>query len=298
MKRIVSLGIVTLDRVWEVDAIPARPVKLTAHGFREVGGGMAANAAVTIAALGGRAELWSRVGDDAAGAWLLRDLAARRVETGNVRVVAGAATACSGVLVDQAGERMLGVFRGRGFDDDPSWLLLDRLDGVAAVMADNRWREGAAALFGAAGRRGIPRVLDGDVGEPEALAALAPLADHVLFSADGLVQFSGAAREAGLRRAAAKVAATVGVTLGAEGFLWMEQGNVRHAAAFAVAAKDTTGAGDAFHAAYALAIARGESIESAARFANAAAALKCAKGNGWDGVPTEGEVKDLLGRQS
>jgi sulfofructose kinase len=293
MTRIVSLGIITLDRVWQVEAIPTRPVKVTAHGFRESGGGMAANAAVTVAALGGRADLWSRVGDDETGTWLLHALAACGVGTDGVRVIAGAATACSGILVDAGGERMFGVFRGFGLDSDPAWLPLDRLDGVAAVMADIRWAEGAAVLFEAAGRRGIPRVLDGDVGEPAALDALAPMADHVLFSADGLVQFSGATREEGLRRAAAKVGAVVGVTLGAEGFLWIEAGRVRHAPGFRVAAKDTTGAGDAFHAAYALAIARGESVEHAARFANAAAALKCAKGNGWDGLPTAGEVAEL-----
>lgn len=293
-RRIVSLGIATLDRAWAVERIPDRPVKVTASAFRESGGGMAANAAVTIAALGGRAELWSRLGDDAAGQWLLAELEKRGVATDGVRMIAGGATACSAIMVDGSGERMLSVFRGRGLDADPSWLPLDRLDRVAAVMADNRWREGALALFDAAGKRGIPRILDGDVGEPEALAALAGRADHVIFSAGGLAQFTGIEGDDGLRRATKKVRGVVGVTRGAEGFAWLENGAVRHASGFRIDARDTTGAGDAFHAAYALAIARGETVAQAAHFANAAAALKCAKGNGWDGLPMADEVETLM----
>jgi len=295
---IISLGISVLDWTWTVDRIPDRPVKVTASAFRESGGGMAANAAVTIAALGGQVALWSRLGDDLGGRWMLAELNQRGVDTDGVRLFAGGATACSAIMVDRAGERMLSVFRGRGLDADPSWLPLDRLDGVAAVMADNRWADGAMALFDAAERRGIPRILDGDVGEPEALAALAGRAEHVVFSVGGLAQFTGADGEAGLRRAAEKVRGVVGVTLGADGFLWLESGAARRAPGFRVAARDTTGAGDAFHAAYALAIARGQSVAAAARFANGAAAIKCAKGNGWDGLPTEQEVVEMIGGQS
>lgn len=296
MTRIVCLGIVTLDRIWHVDTIPATPVKVPATDFRDTGGGMAATAAVAIAALGGRPELWSRVGKDETGDRLRRELADRGVDTGGVRVLDGAATPCSAAFVDAKGERLLGVFRGRGLDTDPAWLPLDRLDGADTVMADVRWAEGAIALLDAAGRRGIPRVLDADVGESATLEALSRRAEHVVFSEGGLAQLTGAKGEEGLRRAAAKTPGVVGVTVGAEGFLWIEDGRLRRAPGFDVAAKDTTGAGDTFHGAYALAIARGAPVERAARFANAAAALKCAKGRGWDGMPTRDEVDALTTR--
>lgn len=298
MTRIVSLGIVTLDRIWHAPAIPDRPVKFPATDFRDTGGGMAATAAVAIAALGGEPELWSRVGADDTGARLRRDLAALGVGVDAVRVFAAAVTPCSAAIVDAAGERLLAVFRGRGFDADPGWLPLERLDGAAAAMADVRWAEGATALFEAAARRGIPRILDGDVGDPASLAALAHRADHVVFSHGGLALFAGSDGAEGLHRAAEKVRGVVGVTLGADGFMWMEQGMVHRAPGFRVAARDTTGAGDTFHGAYALAIARGKTVAEAARFANAAAALKCAKGEGWKGMPTEAEVRALLGEQS
>src|SRR5262249_52342090 len=69
----------------------------------------------------------------------------------------------------------------------------------------------------------------------------------------------------------------VGVTFGAEGYLWREQGAGGHVAAFSVSVTDTTGAGDAFHGAFALMLAEGRPTAECARLAAAAAALKCTR---------------------
>jgi len=66
-KRIICVGHAALDRIYRIEAFPPEPTKVRALEHVEAGGGMAANAAVTIARLGGKAELWSRTGDDAAG---------------------------------------------------------------------------------------------------------------------------------------------------------------------------------------------------------------------------------------
>ena len=63
-KRIICVGHAALDRIYRIEAFPAFPTKVRALEHIEAGGGMAANAAVAIARLGGKAELWSRVGDD------------------------------------------------------------------------------------------------------------------------------------------------------------------------------------------------------------------------------------------
>jgi sulfofructose kinase len=62
---------------------------------------------------------------------------------------------------------------------------------------------------------------------------------------------------------------------------------------YEVAIRDTSGAGDIFHGAYALAVAEGRTVPEAARFANAAAAIKCTLGNGWQGMPTRQAVENL-----
>ena len=60
---------------------------------------------------------------------------------------------------------------------------------------------------------------------------------------------------------------------------------------------DTTGAGDAFHGAFAWALAQGRSKSECARIAAAASALKCRKLGARKGLPTASEVESFLRSQ-
>jgi sulfofructose kinase len=294
--RVISLGISVLDQVWELPAIPTEPTKVTAVAQRETGGGMAATAAAAVAALGGRSALWGRLGDDWAAGRLAAMLGRLGVDIGHLRRFPGARTPVSAVLVDRAGERLLAVYPGDALPADPAWLPLAEVAEAGAVLADCRWPEGALALFAAARRAGVPSVLDADVlPDPDALAPLAAAADAAIFSERGLAGLTRTTDpDIGLARAAEMAPGLVGVTLGAEGFRWREGARVQHIPAFRVTAADTTGAGDVFHGAYALALAEGRSARDAARFAGAAAALKCARGRGWDGLPDRPTVEAML----
>ena len=79
-KRIICVGHAALDRIYRIEAFPPQPTKVRAIEHVEVGGGMAANAAVAISRLGGKAELWSRTGDDTAGSAIRAGLRAERVD--------------------------------------------------------------------------------------------------------------------------------------------------------------------------------------------------------------------------
>jgi sulfofructose kinase len=86
----------------------------------------------------------------------------------------------------------------------------------------------------------------------------------------------------------------VGVTLGERGSVFRVDGAVHRIAAPAVEAKDTNGAGDVFHGAYALALAEGMRVIDAIRFASVAAALKCRSGSGWEAAPDRAAVDEFL----
>lgn len=86
------------------------------------------------------------------------------------------------------------------------------------------------------------------------------------------------------------------VTCGASGLLWQRQGESGHLPACSVAAVDSTGAGDAFHGAFALALARGMAWEALLRFASAAGALACTRLGARAALPAEPEVRALLAR--
>jgi sulfofructose kinase len=289
--RIACIGMAALDRTYRMPRLPPAPGKYIAAGYSDVGGGMAATASVAVARLGGDALWVGRTGDDPAGEWLRAGLAARGVRHLPELVAPGGITPNSAVLVDPDGERILAVFPGAGLVEAPRFTL----DGVAAVMADPRWPDGAAHAFALARAMGIPRVLDGEVGAGDILHRLAPMADHILFSERGLREFTGIEDPAeGLAAVAARFNAVLAVTLGAAGSLWWRDGEARLLPAPVVQAVDTTGCGDVFHGAYALAIAEGAAVPQAARFATAAAALKAAKGSGWDAAPGRAAVEALV----
>jgi len=293
---VVCVGIAVLDRVYRVARLPEGAGKRFATGFAEAGGGPAATAAVAVARLGGRAELWARVGDDTAGAAIAADLAAHGVGTGTLRRVPGAVSGQSAVAVDDEGERAILSFRDPALDADPSWLPLGRVRGAGAVLADVRWPEGAEAALRAAREAGVPAVLDADATDDDALGRLVPLADHAVFSAPGLERFAGTGDPAaGLARAAALNGGVAAVTAGGHGCWWRDRdGAVRRIPAFPVTAVDTLGAGDVFHGAYALAVAEGAGVSRALAFASAAAALKCARPGGRSAIPDRAETQRFL----
>lgn len=293
MAAVVCLGIAVRDFVFSVPAVPPAAQKTTASAFHRRGGGMAATAAVAAAALGGSVEYWGRLGDDETGRELRTELESHGVQV-RASSPKGTLTPTASVLVAPDGERMLTVFPGR-LDDAIEWLPLDHLASVQAVHADFRWPQGARALYAEAAARGIPRVLDADVGDPVTVQSLLPLADHVIFSEAGFAQVAGETDvETGLRKVAALAPGVVGVTLGERGSVFIIEGVTHRVPAPAVEALDTNGAGDVFHGAYALAVAEGMRVLDAIRFASAAAALKCRSGSGWEAAPGRAAVNDFL----
>jgi sulfofructose kinase len=101
------VGLAVLDTVFDVPTLPSTAGKHFARGLRYVGGGPAANGAVTVARLGGRAAFVGAVGDDLTGTRIKDGLVADAVDTSYLEVVAGATSPTSAVMVDARGERMI-----------------------------------------------------------------------------------------------------------------------------------------------------------------------------------------------
>lgn len=296
MPSILCLGHSALDAIYQVPTIPTTPTKVMATAFVESGGGMAANASVAIARLGGIGHYWGRVGSDEVGARILAQLAAEGVDVAVVRRVPDSRSPSAAILVDGTGDRLVCVYNDPRLDADPTWLPLDHVPRFAAVLTDVRWPEGAALVLDRARSAGRPAVLDADIGAPEVLRDLCRRASHIVFSEPGLAIASGSGVPGeALRQMAANVTAVVGVTLGPDGFLWLDDGRERRERAPAVDAVDTLGAGDVWHGAFTLALAEGQPLPAAARFANAAAALKCTRFGGRSGAPSRAEVAAFLG---
>jgi len=293
MTGVFCLGISTLDYVYSVETMPTRGEKYRSKGLAVVGGGCAGNASVAIARLGGRCWLATRLADDLTGDQIVADLAAEGVETGFARRVPGLRSPVSAILVDAQGERMVISYSDPEMPEDPDWLPTALPEGVGAVLADTRWGEGALAALRLARQAGVPGVLDGDRKPPH--PDLVGTASHVAFSAQALRELSGEDdARLGLARVARDGPTWLAVTLGQEGVLFLENGEVAHVPAFAVETVDSLGAGDVWHGAFALALAEGQGERAAIRFASAAAAIKCTRFGGRAGAPRRAEIEAFL----
>lgn len=288
---VVCFGIAVADRVYEVDQLPGGEGKFTATGYRETGGGIAATAAVAIAALGGRATFAGALGDDPAGRFVLAEMSRLGVDCTATSIQPARRTPSACVIVDGAGERCAVVDRGTVWPPLPDRPVLD---GARAVLADHRFPQESAALLA-----GLPDdvagVLDAEGGTRSALQSMVSAASYPVFSRPGLLALTGIDDpERALLSVVAERAVAVGVTLGAAGSLWRLGPSLHAIAAHRVAVRDTTGCGDVFHGALALALSEGAAILEAAEFASAAAAVKAAQGQGWNGLASRARVTGLL----
>jgi sulfofructose kinase len=295
--RVACVGHAALDHVFEIDAFAAEPTKTLARHFEARAGGMSLHASVAAARLGASARLLGRVGDDAGAGFLRERLRAEGVDARGLESVAGTSTSLAAVIVDAQGARQIYIHRGDAIERAHA-LDTRQLGGADVVLADPRWPDGAAAALAWARTHGVPSLLDADVAPTAALDRLLPLARWVAFSEPGLALWARSRPRDEALAAVCELGPELAlVTLGADGAHWLDahgDGRPHRLRPPPVRARDTTGAGDVFHAALALALTEGRATEDAVAWACGAAAFKCERGRGADGAPTRAELDAWL----
>ena len=293
--KVICLGTAVVDTIFAVERLPLAPGKNYARSVLRIGGGVAANAAVTVSALGGAGILWSRVGADAVGDEIVRELADWRVDVRGVRQIPGLASPISTVLLDPGGDRQIVNYLDRRLFTDAAGVPLAELGAADALLCDVRWLPAVKAALAAAKAHGLPRVIDFELVPEAGVESFIEDASHVAFAREALAQIAGTADLAeGLERLGRRTSAWLAVTSGEQGVYWLQDGELRHQPAFPVAVVDTLAAGDVFHGALALAIAERQPIARAVRFAAAAAAVKCTRFGGREGIPDRAAVEQLM----
>jgi sulfofructose kinase len=295
--RIACVGHAALDHVFEVEAFPTRPTKTPARSYRPGTGGMAFNAAIAAARLGATVRMIGRVGCEPEVRMLRERLRAEGIEDRGLEVVPGALTSVSAIVVDARGERQ--IFNHRGDAIVRAHALDTRvLEGADVVLTDPRWVAGAAAALHWARTQRVTAMLDVDVAPEADLQRLVPLTQWAVFSEPGLAAYApGLSMQAALARALDSGCELAMVTRGEQPVWWLRRGGIlQRQAVPRVKAVDTTGAGDVFHAALALAVGEGRAERDAVAFAATAAALKCLGGPGVLGAPKRAAVERGLSR--
>lgn len=288
---VLCVGYACHDLVFDVPHHPEADEKVKASALLNVGGGLAANAAVTAARLGFRTAFAGYLGADGYGDMHVAEFRADGVNTDWI-VRGSEPTPVSALIIKPNGARSIVGYRGHSEGACAGKFDLSKLR-TKSILIDGNQFEFAKELLDYAKAKRIPTVIDAEVYNPQNVD-LVQSVDFVVASERFANEYSGGeGAESGLRKLA-DVAPNVVVTLGERGLIWQRGEERGQLGAFPVLAVDTTGAGDAFHGAFAAGLAQNMAWNELLRYASAVGALCCTKVGGRVGIPTANEVAHFL----
>jgi sulfofructose kinase len=288
---VLCVGHAAYDLTLEVSHQPGPDEKTNASSLTECGGGPAANAAMTVARLGQRAAFSGYLGRDVWGERHLQEFCQAGVLT-DLIVRGDFPTPLSVILVKPDGQRSVVSYRG-----GTPYLPSDGFDLAAispkVILFDGHEPDLSFSLARQARSRRIPIVLDAG-SLHRGTRGLLEWVDYLICSEKFARQFTGLADEQQAVRQLASLAPNVVVTLGGRGLVWARAEEHGRMPAFPVQVVDTTGAGDAFHGAFAACLALGKSWLESLRFASAVAAICCTKRGARVELPLREQVSTFM----
>lgn len=306
---IAVVGSLNVDSVVHTERFPAPGETLLGRSHALFPGGKGANQAYGAAKLAGphvRVSMVGQVGSDGYGEWLKRNLAAGGVDVGSVITDANVSSGVASITINDRAQNHIIVVPGANGSFTP-----ERLHGHADVLRAARVLLVQLEIPLATVERAIALghdsgafvILDPAPAQPLCREMLA-LCDFITPNENELRSLLGRAADeaplnaadavAGARALQERGARTVIVKMGSAGALCVTLDEVVPFAPFIVEAVDTTAAGDAWNAGFAVALAEGAPLHAAGRTACAAAAISVGRAGAQPSMPTRAEVEQLL----
>lgn len=295
---VVGLGLNAVDHLCIVPHFPKFDSKLKMLDFKRQGGGQAATAMVACQRLGLKTRYLGKIGNDDLGRYSQKSLEDEGVDIKGVIVVPDTRNQFAFILIDQdTGERTIIWDRDKRLVMHPDEVPREIACSAKVLLVDGH--DAAAALQAArfAKEDGIIVVMDAERISEET-TELVSLVDILISEKHFPERFTGISD---IKEALAEIALRgprlAGVTLGKDGALAFYDGTFYHSPAYEVSCRDTTGAGDVFHAAFIRAIIEDWDIARCLDFSNAVAALKCRELGGRAGLPSFDEALEFMAEE-
>lgn len=281
-----------MDLVVTSSRRPGAGETVLGDSFKTVPGGKGANQAVAAARLGAEVAMIGRVGDDAFGKDIVENFRANAVNTQNVKPVTHLESGTAHIILAE-GDNSIVVVEAANREVTPAYV-----DEAAEVI-----RDADIVLI----QQEIPEetvvhvsALCAELGTPLLLnpAPARTLPQEVIDNAayitpnehEAEILFQGMSPAQALRQYPNKLF----ITEGSKGVRYFDGTDEILVPTYKVEAVDTTGAGDTFNAAFAVALAEGKALQESIRFANRAASLSVTKFGAQGGMPTRDEVEESL----
>ena len=296
MPDVLVIGRGCRDHIAVVERYPAENTKTAVCTHLMEGGGQGATAACCIRRLGGSVRLVGRLGDDPAGEFCRERLAAFGVDLSAVRTVPGGRTPEAYIVVTRPSGRRTIIYQPNTLPRlTPADLPPDLFQSAGVVLLDPETTYLAAHL--PPRRPRAPAIVYDAERWREGIDRMMARADYFIpsseFFTDPHVDLAGRPFAVQFVHLAERIGGTLVVTHGRRGAYFRQDGRLCRVPAPRIEVRDSIGAGDNFHAAFALGLLQGEDLAPIVKFAVAVASLSCRAHGGRAGVPDRNEALEL-----
>ncbi|WP_342603650.1 ribokinase [Peribacillus sp. FSL E2-0159] len=289
MIRIAVVGSSSMDLVVTSAKRPMAGETVLGESFITVPGGKGANQAVAAARLGAEVSMVGCVGDDVYGEIILENLKKNHVNTEYVEPVTGSASGTAHITLSE-GDNSIIVVKGANDFITPEYVQKAKkvIEESDIVMVQQEIPEETVEYLAELCKTLQKRLLLNP-------APARKLSEAVIQQASFLtpnehefeILFNGRDRTKVLTEHPNKLF----ITEGKNGVRYFDGHEEKVVPSFEVEAVDTTGAGDTFNAAFAVAVAEGKSFDECLLFANRAASISVTKLGAQGGMPQRIEVE-------
>lgn len=289
MVKITVVGSISTDFIIETEKRPEVGETVEGEKFSTAFGGKGANQAVAAARLGAQVYMSGTVGQDTFADELLKNLENNHISTNNVERVTHLSSGAAFITI-QDGDNAIVYIPGANNALTPERIekMRDDLKTSDLVIVQNEVPVNAIEkLIQLCDELDTPVLYNPAPARELSAEAIEKVHFITPNETEFAVLFPGKKIEDVLVRYPNKLL----VTAGSEGVYYYDGNEVRVVPANKVKPIDTTGAGDTFNGAFAVAWTNGLSIYESIKFGNLAASLSIQKMGAQSGIPTLEEMK-------
>lgn len=290
MSQIVVVGSCSMDLVVTSNKRPNAGETVLGESFKTVPGGKGANQAVASARLGADVYMIGRVGDDAYGQDIMSNLQAQGVRTTYMKPVTEMESGTAHIILAE-GDNSIVVVKGANNEVTPHYVkdALSSIEKIGIVLIQQEIpEETVEAACTICSEKGIPVILNPAPARKVSQQILDQAAYITPNEHEAALMFDGLTIAEALRQYPNKLL----ITEGKSGVRYFDGSKEVLVPGYPVKAVDTTGAGDTFNGALAVALTEGKSLYDALAFANLAASISVTKFGAQGGMPAREELEN------
>ncbi|OAZ40396.1 ribokinase [Paenibacillus polymyxa] len=290
MAKISVIGSSSMDLVVTSSKRPGAGETVLGESFTTVPGGKGANQAVAAARLGADVKMIGRVGDDHFGQQILRNFEENHVHIDYVKPVTHMESGTAHIVLAE-GDNSIVVVKAANNEVTPAYVeeALDVIRNSDIVLIQQEIPiETIVYVSEICAKYQVPLLLNPAPAREVEESVIANATYITPNEHEAAIMFKDMSLQEALRKYPNKLF----VTEGSNGVRFFDGEQEVVVPTYKVEAVDTTGAGDTFNAAFAVALAEGKSLADSVKFANRAASLSVTKFGAQGGMPTRREVEE------